>query len=253
MVDKLTFMETLRSVQEIARASAEPMTREEVRSYFEGMELSCEQQELVWKYLQAPQGAFIQEGAKEAGHKGQDASSGSPKKKRHSQLFQLYLKEIEGVPAVSKAQQEALYGRLLAGEREAIGEISGQWLGKVIEIAEGYATENALLEDLVQEGNMGLLMGMEALLGRGGAMGAQAAEAELEASAKKAIEDYRQQAEGNGNAESAILAKVNLLHEAQKRLAEENGTMPTFQELAEYTNMPVAEIMDILSLPKETK
>lgn len=55
MVDKITFMETLHSVQEIARTSANPMSREEIQSYFQGMELSEEQQEMIFQYLQTPQ------------------------------------------------------------------------------------------------------------------------------------------------------------------------------------------------------
>ncbi len=46
MVDKTTFMETLRSVQQIAQASPEAMTKEEIRSYFQDMDLSEEQQEI---------------------------------------------------------------------------------------------------------------------------------------------------------------------------------------------------------------
>ena len=34
MVDKALFMETLRSVQELAKASPEPMAREEIQGYF---------------------------------------------------------------------------------------------------------------------------------------------------------------------------------------------------------------------------
>ena len=44
MIDKTNFMETLRSVVELARTSNEPLSREEVMSYFSDMELTKEQQ-----------------------------------------------------------------------------------------------------------------------------------------------------------------------------------------------------------------
>ena len=47
MVDRITFMETLRSVQEIANLSQKPMSRKEIQSYFRDMELSGEQQEMI--------------------------------------------------------------------------------------------------------------------------------------------------------------------------------------------------------------
>lgn len=40
MLDQNTFTETIRAVQDIIRTSAEPMTREEILSYFKDMDLS---------------------------------------------------------------------------------------------------------------------------------------------------------------------------------------------------------------------
>lgn len=54
MVDKITFLETLHSVQEIVKASPEPLTKEEIRGYFQDMELSKEQQEMVYQFLLTP-------------------------------------------------------------------------------------------------------------------------------------------------------------------------------------------------------
>ena len=48
--------------------------------------------------------------------------------------------------------------------------------------------------------------------------------------------------------ESTVLAKTNLLHEAAKYLAEENGREATPWDLAEYTKIPLAEIHDLLDL-----
>ena len=45
MLDRNSFMETLRSVAEIRRTSTEPLSKEEVLKYFEGMELTEEQYE----------------------------------------------------------------------------------------------------------------------------------------------------------------------------------------------------------------
>ena len=51
MIDQRAFMETLRSVQEVAKASLEPLSQEEIKSYFQDMELSSEQQQLIYDYL----------------------------------------------------------------------------------------------------------------------------------------------------------------------------------------------------------
>ena len=55
MLDQVKFMETLRAVADVARVSTTPLTKEEINEYFDGMELTEEQQELVYQYLLNPQ------------------------------------------------------------------------------------------------------------------------------------------------------------------------------------------------------
>ena len=54
MLDRSSFMETLRAVAEVTRTSAEPLAKEEILKYFEGMELSEEHVEMIYQYLQLP-------------------------------------------------------------------------------------------------------------------------------------------------------------------------------------------------------
>ncbi len=361
MLDKATFMDTLRSVQEIARTSPEPLALEEVQAYFRGMGLSREQEELICQYLRLPaedpaQGASGREEAegpdraagarpeglgraaaarpeglgnraagarleglgnraaaarpegterkaagarsgKPQGRGGQGAGSGA-RKGPHSAHYQAYLREMERIPALSREQEALLYERLLRGEAEVIAEISSQWLRRIALLAEEYVTGRALVEDLVQEGNMGLLLGMQEILGGAAVLDAQpegawegvagfgaereadgfglereadgfglereaegfgpegagnlhaALERRLEAYAREAMERYRQEIEGEYAGAYTILAKINLIHEAQKVLAQEAGTLPTLEELSQYTRMPEREIREILALSK---
>lgn len=273
MVDKTVFMETLRSVQELAKASSEPMSREELLEYFKDMELSAEQRELVYQYFQSsgePENssqAAWDFGRKPSGPGSSDLP-GRGRKTSHSKHYQMYLNDISKISDLSQEGKSELYQRLLCGDRSAISAISGQWLKKITDIAKSYVTGRALVEDLVQEGNMGLLLGMEQLLGSkeqcgeldfdstpavmpSGPHGHPAIEQQLEAYVREAMEQYRREAEGTDHGESAILAKVNLVYEAQKVLAEENGTIPSMQELSEYTRIPVEEVGDIMALSRK--
>ena len=54
MIDKNLFLETLHEVAEIAATSSEKIKPEEVHRYFEGMELSEEQEKMVYEYLNLP-------------------------------------------------------------------------------------------------------------------------------------------------------------------------------------------------------
>ena len=54
MLDQNTLTETIRAVQDIIRTSAEPMTREEILSYFKDMDLNAQQEEMVLEFLSTP-------------------------------------------------------------------------------------------------------------------------------------------------------------------------------------------------------
>lgn len=257
MVDRALFMEALRSVQEIAKASAGPMAREEIKEYFKDMELSPEQQEMVYQYLVKA----IREGcpAEGTGHTPAEDGAKKPaggKKAGYSRHFQMYLKEVSSIKGLPEGRKLELYQKLLAGERAAVSEISTQWLKRVAEIAGEYVTNRVLVEDLAQEGNMGLLLGLETMLGAKGKYGdlesgCCAIEQKLEFFVREAMEQYQRETEGIDSRDNTILAKVNLIHEAQKALAEDTGTIPALQELSEYTKIPVEEVRDIMALSKE--
>lgn len=275
MIDKITFMETLHSVQEIAKASPVPLTKEEIKSYFQDMDLSEGQQEMIYQFLLTPQEEALgneddkeqtdtDTRAEEKSHKGVRPKAAKPAGQSQNPYFKMYLREISAVAALTKEQQTVLYHKLLSGGETAIEEISHQWLKKIIKIAGEFVTPRAFLEDLVQEGNIALLLGLGQLLGKSSEYGMDNAEVldsaqqkrlekHLEDFVREGMERYRQELEGEADRENTILAKVSLIHEARKALAEENGTDPTVQELCEYTRIPPEEIADILDLHEKAR
>ncbi len=274
MVDQTSFIEAVRSVQKMMQAGTEPLSKEEIQSYFQEMGLSSEQQELICQYLQNPQQAFPEENGKCT-----ESNAGSPQQRfggevgkgtaykssklrgafcegaRKGKLSEsgrsgLYSGGAEAELALSRAQELELYGRLLAGEASVIAEINHQWQGRLAEIAGEYTAEKAWREELVQEGNVGLLVGLDRLLGKEGEEAALV-EMKLESYVRESMEEFCQKEESTEYQEKLLLAKVNFIHEAQKQLAEENFAIPTVQELADFTRMPEEEVMAILSLSRE--
>lgn len=266
MIDQRAFMETLRSVQEIAKASQEPLTKEEITSYFQDMELSSEQQQLIYEYLLMPKEQTDNEQNKTQVQEQAKRKKTSGKKKKAQGVgtspsyFQIYLKDISAMPVLTPEQENMLYQRLFKGEEAVIADISHHWLRRIVELAEHYTTAQVMIEDLVQEGNIGLLLGLRQFLGQvpedirlddaGGLQEGQKQQLEqrLEGFVKEEMEEYRRQQEGECNSANTILAKVSLLHEARKALAEENGTIPTLEELCAYTKISLEEVTDILAL-----
>lgn len=249
MLDKIAFMETLHSVQEVARTSLTPLSKEEIQTYFKDMELTKEQEEMVYQYLLHPQEENGSTEETEPEVVEESKKEDSSEEKQVSPRFQMYLDELGDIPKISEAQEAVLYERLANGEEQVIAEISNQWLKKVVEIASEYNVDDVLLDDMVQEGNIGLLMGLQSLLGKKESDPKNA----LEQLVKKSIEEYVDGESGEGEQENSILAKVSLVHEAKEALAKELGTEPSIRQLAEYTKIPEEEIADIVSLAKEVK
>ena len=260
MLDKIAFMETLHSVQEVARTSLTPLSKEEIQTYFKDMELTKEQEEMVYQYLLHPQEEIVSESKDESESEneaeadcetgnGLKAEENSVAERAVSARFHMYLDEIGDIPVLTDQQETALYERLANGEEQVIAELSTGWLKKVVEIASGYQADDVLLDDMVQEGNMGLLMGLQSLLGKKTSNPKKT----LEQFVREAIEGYVDEESGEGEQENSILAKVSLVHEAKETLAKELGSEPSIRQLAEYTRISEEEISDIVSLAKEVK
>ena len=254
----------MHSVQEVARTSLTPLSKEEIQTYFKDMELTKEQEEMVYQYLLHPQEEAVSESEDEPeneseaeGEAESGLETGSRKETKEnteaeravSARFQMYLDEIGDIPVLNGEQEKALYERLAQGEEQAIAELSTQWLKQVVEIASAYKVDELLLDDMVQEGNIGLLMGLKALLGKKESNPQKV----LEQFVREAIENYMEEESGEGEQENSILAKVSLVHEAKETLAKELGSEPSIRQLAEYTRISEEEISDIVSLAKEVK
>ena len=182
-----------------------------------------------------------------------DAGADKPVSTPH---FQMYVDEVSKIASVTKEEEQVLYERLLMGDASVMEKISNQWLSRVIELARPYQGRGALLDDLVQEGNIGLLLGLQTLSKAGCDQEKQKdfvtdAQKLLEQAVCESIEQYLSEHLGEQQEDEAVVGKVSLVHQAKELLKQENNAEPTLAELSEYTKIPAEEIQDILSLIKE--
>ena len=177
------FMETLHVVAEIVRTTAEPMSKDEIASYFADMELSDEQQELVYQYLMTPQSEDTDESETDESEtevsdenkqvyeelKSDDASE---ENREDSELpatdfFQMYLDDLEEVKQFSEEEENELYDKLAAGDESVISPLAENWLVRVLELAQEQVMDDERLEDVIQEGNMSVFLTLSSLCGEG--------------------------------------------------------------------------------------
>ena len=271
MVDQNTFIETVQSVSQIIRTSAEPIGREEIMSYFKDMDLNKAQEDLIFDFLlnhhdepENGQEDVETENIDEVSDKNTDIiySEGEPIGQKKdtasdededslipdSPMFKMYLEELDEIPEYSKEEQDELYKKLLNGDESVIHTISNMWLKSVLDMAKKLAVTKEGFEDVVQEGNMALFMHLTELCGAGEKENIEDEILEvIEAAMKECIRDQT----GESENENAMVGKVSLVSRAVEHLKSQNGTDPSAQELSEYTSVPADELSSILELLKK--
>lgn len=285
MIDKNLFLETLHEVAEIAATSGEKIKPEEVHKYFEGMELSDEQEKMVFDYLNlppevrqaqqteddkpsepkepqiettevysttdSPSGIQIRPDHIEEDEKEDADDIPQPKAVEtlsDSVYYKMYLDEVRGRGEVEEEKMQELYTTILQGNQTVVNDIVDGWLMRVIHMAGMYEDVPVNMEDLIQEGNMALWMALAALPVLGSA---SEVDAYLEKQVIAGFETYIREITGDTDQVQAVLGKAALLHEARKYLAKENSEDPSIRQLSEYTHISPEEIQDILALQKE--
>ena len=72
-------------------------------------------------------------------------------------LVDFYLSEIKDIPVLSVEEERELIKKAKAGDKEAFQKLISSYLKFVVSLAKLYHTDDVPLEDLINEGNMGLL------------------------------------------------------------------------------------------------
>ena len=119
------------------------------------------------------------------------------------------------------------------------------WLPKVIETAKEMHTRDFFLMDLVQEGNVGLLVALESVVK------AETAEQAIDAVVRETISDFMEEHRVQKHKDNTVVNKVNRLKDAIEELSDGDDMDFSVAELSAYLDMSVEEIEDILRIAGE--
>lgn len=274
------FLELLEDIKGIAKAQDSCMTKQELQSYLSDMHLSEEQWKAVYQYLGVsgirvegyryiPESELGKSVAAEIvdrpqAHKNKRSlsktkknSTGTDRAARNRYLYQLELQKLSADRMEVPIAQIQCF---LQGERDLRDRIIESRLSQVVEIAERYRSRSVPVEELIAEGNLGLLYGMsqieaepEKYMQENGMANAALFLETLEQAVIAAMEQMIDAEMEAKDQESSMLAKTNLLHEAAKFLTEELGRVPLIKELSDYTRTSEEEIRQIMGLSEDAK
>lgn len=81
--------------------------------------------------------------------------------KRDSDSFNRYLKDVADIPMLTPQEEIILTERASKGDKKAINELVEKNLRFVVSVAKKYASSQTPIEDLINEGNIGLMIAAE--------------------------------------------------------------------------------------------
>lgn len=156
-------------------------------------------------------------------------------------IYRVYMEEIAAIPPCSEAENEKLLGEIRSGNKAARERLIEGNLKNALFFVQDYINKGVPMADLIQEASMELMM-----LADEGFEGSfeKLLESRIRVRMEEIINDQRKEAD----IEEEMLARVNVLQEVSKSMAEELGREAKLSELAERMKMTEDEVREIMKV-----
>lgn len=260
MVEQERFLEILNEIKNIAALQNNTLSKEEIIRYLGDIRPGSDKMDAVYKYFSA-YGIKITDYEEASG-----VTETSIAEDRVLFNRKLYRQEVEKLGVKESKETDSVIKGFLMGDDTLRDRLVESKLAHVIKLASGYGSRGAVAEkkisidEIISEGNVGLLTGISIIsenraqyIKENGEVDYESVDGIINMEIVNAIESFIDMETSGKDWENAVLAKANLLHEAAKYLTEENGKIPSKEELSEYTKIPVEEIKRIMGLSEDTK
>ena len=144
-----------------------------------------------------------------------------------------------------ECQDDELIRRLRDGDGSVMDYLMEKYKDLVRRKARLMYLPGADQEDLIQEGNVGLLVALESVVK------AETAEQAIDAAVRETISDFMEEHRVQKHKDNTVVNKVNRLKDAIEELSDGDDMDFSVAELSAYLDMSVEEIEDILRIAGE--
>lgn len=255
MQDEKRFMELLYGIVDMARSNGNSITTKEVDEFFEELSLDEKQKDAVYNYLCKGHIKVIgytvvpEDTASENGEQtNKDQTNKNPEYGFESHRTKHYRKAVREMQG---ADLKKLYERVVAGgnDDETSESLINAYLPVVINFSSRYSGRGAAGDELIQEGNLALILAVNNIMSGLGCLALDSFnsfDSYIRGSIRKGITDYiDSEIEREGELQ-VLLGKAQLVKDAAVYLSKELGRAASVYELSEYTHIPEDEINDII-------
>ncbi len=268
-MEKDNFLEKLKKLVEVAKTKHNALDVAEINDFFRGDNLTPDQMEQIYSYLEERRvdvipliddslmaedplllddddfvgdDSFLKE-AEDIDLDAVDLLEGIGTE----DPVRMYLKEIGTVPLLSADEELVLAKRKAEGDEHAKDRLIEANLRLVVSIAKRYTGRGMSFLDLVQEGNLGLIKGVEKFDYTKGYKLSTYATWWIRQSGTRALADQARTI----RVPVHMVETINKMSKMQRKLTLELGYEPSVAELAEALEMSEEKVMEIMQIARE--
>ena len=268
-MEKDNFLEKLKKLVEVAKTKHNALDVTEINDFFVGDDLSPEQMEQIYNYLEQKRidvvpvidDNLLAEEPLLLDDDDIDMDDNFLKDGEDIELdavdllegigtedpVRMYLKEIGTVPLLSADEEITLAKRKAEGDEHAKERLIEANLRLVVSIAKRYTGRGMSFLDLVQEGNLGLIKGVEKFDYTKGYKLSTYATWWIRQSVTRALADQARTI----RVPVHMVETINKMSKMQRKLTLELGYEPSVSELADALEMSEDKVMEIMQIARE--
>ncbi len=268
-MDKTIFLEKLGKLVEQGKAKSNSIGMTEINNAFMGDDLTTEQMEQIYAYMEANEIDVLQEADEnmiaevEMLLADDDDDDRFLKDDEEEDIdldaidllegigtedpVRMYLKEIGTVPLLTADEEMELAMRKAEGDESAKDRLIEANLRLVVSIAKRYTGRGMSFLDLVQEGNLGLIKGVEKFDYTKGYKLSTYATWWIRQSVTRALADQARTI----RVPVHMVETINKMSKMQRKLTLELGYEPSVSELSEALEMSEDKVMEIMQIARE--
>lgn len=253
MEKRTLFSETLTLLVEFAAAKGNEISKEDVVLYFKDLIDDESQYKFIYDYLSVNK-IKVKDFIGNCPEEFSDTTDASENQKEifseseeELSFIKIYMEELDSIIPLSDEEKSLLISQLLDGDTSVVNRLVEANLSVVAEIAEQYRGQGVTFGDLIQEGNMGLMLGLSSYNHQSGDF-----DSFIRSTVNEALKNTVNAQINSDRVGQHLADKLNHLDKVTKELNEKLGRVPALEEIAEEMSISKEEVSLLLKTSLDT-